>query len=283
MSNFKRKRSLDVIAADIHKIERADIFAIGALLAEARDSEPGDYGNWLKWLKQQEFSFGYTTALNYLKAHDLKVKYPIVGDLRVPATVIYWLAESDEPNLPVIIKAPVKIDKVEIGKNKKVLSVLDCNRVIDAHRKKHVKPLIDDSPEEDRPDDEQDTAPQPQPVKLSPPETKETSHEQATAAAAVNNDIGIDSKAEASRKQAVIDDLANERNKLKIALEGRDREIARLEEEIGKLKIEPRLSLNKLIDALVQQLKKVSREKQELVIEELREKLALNKTMVEAA
>jgi Protein of unknown function (DUF3102) len=113
-----------------------------------------------------------------------------------------------------------------------------ARKIVDAHHEKFLDKLCKDPPKEDGPDDVQDTTPQPKPISPSP-RTEETSREQAAAAAAANNDIGTDSKAESSRRQAVIDDLANERNKLKIDLEGRNREIARLEGEIEKLKAEP--------------------------------------------
>jgi len=181
--------------------------------------------------------------------------------------------------------APWSAGAIEQLKRERPATDGAADKIVRAHQEKHAQTLSDDSPEEDEPVEEQDTAPPPKPAKPLL-ETKETSpcpcplcdgtsHEQATAVAAVNNDIGIDSKAESERRQAVIDDLANERNKLKIALEGRDREVARLEGEIEKLKTEPKLSLNKLIDALVLQLRKLSREKQELTIEELQKKLAL--------
>jgi hypothetical protein len=125
------RRSLDEIAEEIHDLDRRNVFAIGKLLAEARKGAPGEHGKWQDWLDQ--FDFGYRTALNYLAAYDLAVKCESVAYLKVPASVIYDLADDldrgdiSEGDLKVIIKA---LDKASKSASKP-LTVADCNRVID--------------------------------------------------------------------------------------------------------------------------------------------------------
>src|SRR5262249_46300217 len=49
--NTNTKRPLEAIAADIRALERGNAFAIGALLAEAR--EDAEYGEWSEWLEEE--------------------------------------------------------------------------------------------------------------------------------------------------------------------------------------------------------------------------------------
>jgi hypothetical protein len=123
-----KPRSLDVIAAEIHGLERRNIFEYGALLAEAREDAPGrarlEHGEWQQWIEEQDFDFGYTTALNYLGAYRLKLKCPTVGDLKVPMRVIYDLADIEDSDLPAIIEALAKASK------SKKLSVADAEEVV---------------------------------------------------------------------------------------------------------------------------------------------------------
>jgi hypothetical protein len=134
------RRSLDAIAADLHRADRQSMFEIGKLLAEARDA--CEHGDWKKWLEDEEenhFPWGYRTALNYIAAHEFKSKYETVSHLRVPARIIYDLAELaeiddkkvfkengdvkgvDDPAMPAIIAA-----LKEAGKKKR-LTYLEAN------------------------------------------------------------------------------------------------------------------------------------------------------------
>lgn len=123
-------RPLDAIAADIHKLDRADltnIIARGKLLNEANDS--CDHGEWLNWL-QQEFAMSQSTAMNYRVTADLAQKFPTVGNLKVPLKIIYRLAEDieepevEQPELEAIIAALAKASKT------KMLSVAVADDVI---------------------------------------------------------------------------------------------------------------------------------------------------------
>jgi hypothetical protein len=122
------RRSLDVIAAEIHTLMRRDVFEIGALLAEAREGAPGEHGAWQEWLEQ--FDFGYRTALNYLKAHDLHLKCEMVSLLKVPVTIIYGLADDlgsgdlSEADLKAVVAALDKACKT------KPLTVDEANDII---------------------------------------------------------------------------------------------------------------------------------------------------------
>jgi hypothetical protein len=369
-------RSLDAIAGEIFHLDRRNVFAIGALLAEAQRGAPGEHGMWKDWLAQ--FDFGYTTALNYLKAHDLALKCPTVEHLKVPVIILYRLADESIDDLPAIIKdlnkavraserplsfaaANEVVDDTKLrlkfgdfpgatlvaldksipddaewaagasAELKKVQpdTVEAADKIVCAHHRKHLEKLFggampdwlnermldwleddvqpehreevlaelndasqpldwmqvveitndvrdDDEDQDDEPEEQDDDEPQ-----SEQPKTEETSQAQAAAMQAARTDIGVDGTAERERLEAVVADLTSRNNAQKIALEGRDREIKRLEDEIEKIKgDEPRLTVDKHIEALVHLLKKMSREKAELVIEELREKLELAKESV---
>jgi Protein of unknown function (DUF3102) len=128
-------------------------------------------------------------------------------------------------------------------------------------------------------EDDKDSPPEPAPKPPRPePRAQETNPAQAAAAEAARSDIGPLSQAEHGRLTSVIADLTNRNNVQKSALAGRDNEISRLEGEVKTLKGAdlPSMSIDKHVEALVAQLKKVSREKQELVIEDLCRKLAID-------
>ena len=130
-------RDLDVIAGEIHHLERNNIFAIGRLLAEAKEGAPGEYGEWMNWLDQ--FDWSYDTAENYIDAHNLALKFGTVRNLKVPVTVIYGLAkdhidEDEEGNLTLcdgdLLKAIVRdLDKAAKSAERP-LRVADCERII---------------------------------------------------------------------------------------------------------------------------------------------------------
>jgi Protein of unknown function (DUF3102) len=120
------KRSLDVIAAEIHQVERANIFAIGELLAEA--DRACEHGEWLQWLEDNFTWWSHDTALRYMAAYRLSAKYARVRNLRVPSTIIYDLGDDiDDPDLPTIIEALGKATK---GKTK-VITVDEAEDVIE--------------------------------------------------------------------------------------------------------------------------------------------------------
>jgi hypothetical protein len=120
-----KRRSREVIADQIHSLMRRDVFEIGALLAEAREGIPGEHGAWQEWLEQ--FDFGYRTALNYLKAHNLRLKYEMVSLLKVPVTIIYGLADGEygeDDDLQAIVK------ELETASKTKSLTVDEANDII---------------------------------------------------------------------------------------------------------------------------------------------------------
>jgi hypothetical protein len=107
------------------------------------------------------------------------------------------------------------------------------------------------------------------------PETHETNQAAATAAAEAAGDVG--GKAEIERLRAREEELTRERNQLSHSNAARQRQIDRLEAELKELKADtPKLSINKLAEALFTALKKVARGKAEEVIEELCQKLGID-------
>jgi hypothetical protein len=104
------------------------------------------------------------------------------------------------------------------------------------------------------------------------PETKETDQEQAAAAADAAGDVG--GKAEIERLTVVVEALQNDKTRLERAKAANEREIERLEAEIKANT--PKLSIEKLIAALVVLLKPVSREKGREVVGTLCVKLGID-------
>jgi Protein of unknown function (DUF3102) len=95
-------RSLADIATDINKIERGSIFDLGDLLIEARVKI--EHGGWLDWI-EAEFDYSPDTAENYMGAANLALKYRTVRLLKVPASIIYNLADVDDDLVPDAIAA----------------------------------------------------------------------------------------------------------------------------------------------------------------------------------
>jgi len=124
--NSGKRRSREAIANEIHGLQRRNVFEIGALLAEAREGL--EHGEWQTWFDKQQFDFGYTTALNYLKAHDLKLKCPTVVHLRVPPTIIYELAYGEGYGEDDDLQAVVK--ELETASKTKPLTVDEANDII---------------------------------------------------------------------------------------------------------------------------------------------------------
>jgi hypothetical protein len=122
-----KPRSLDVIANDLHALER-NAFDKGALLLEAR--AVCEHGEWYAWL-DREFAWSVDTAARYIAAANLAAKYRTVRDLKVPMRVIYDLAadnDVEDPDLPAIIEALAKASK------SKKLSVADADEVVETTR-----------------------------------------------------------------------------------------------------------------------------------------------------
>jgi hypothetical protein len=119
------RRPLEIIADDIRALERGNAFAIGALLAEAR--EDAEYGEWSTWL-EDEFDWGRETARNYLAAHRLAQQFPIVGNLPLPMCAVYRLGNDflEDDRLPTIIEALTAATK-----DKSKISVDEADDVIE--------------------------------------------------------------------------------------------------------------------------------------------------------
>jgi len=89
-------------------------------------------------------------------------------------------------------------------------------------------------------------------------------------------DVGADSKAEIKQLKKVINDLTDKNKVFKGTIDGRDREIKDLKDEIKKLKVDPKGPIEKHAEALGAALKKVSGEKAIEVVEGLCAKLHIN-------
>jgi hypothetical protein len=97
----KNARSLDVIADDINKLERANIFDVGDLLLEAKSQ--CEHGDWLSWLND-EFDMSVTTAERRMNVAKLSSEFPKLKNLKLAAATLNDLADHDDKeDLPSII------------------------------------------------------------------------------------------------------------------------------------------------------------------------------------
>jgi hypothetical protein len=92
MSKIRNQSVLSEHAAEIRALGKhvfADVIEIGRRLVECKGLL--GHGNWLPWL-EREFGWGETTALNYMRAHELASKSAKFADLSLPVSAIYLLA-----------------------------------------------------------------------------------------------------------------------------------------------------------------------------------------------
>lgn len=123
-------RTLDDIAESINNLKRSNLFDIGDLLIEAK--ETCEHGDWLNWL-DVEFDWTADTAQNYMKAAELAVKNRTVRFLKVPVRVVYWLAgEEDDVASDAIarLKAATKRGRVTAARGR---DIIDLARIRNEH------------------------------------------------------------------------------------------------------------------------------------------------------
>jgi hypothetical protein len=117
---MKNTRSLDVIAGEIHALERKGVIEVGKLLLEA--NEQCEHGQWLAWLDANGWSA--STAERQMKVARMAAKFPKLANLKVAKGTLYDLTEYDDRDLPAII--------TELGKHATTsrLAPRDARRVI---------------------------------------------------------------------------------------------------------------------------------------------------------
>src|SRR5262245_17802923 len=79
----ERERVLAENAEEIRKLGKragADVIEIGRRLTEMK--KICGHGNWLPWL-QREFGWTNRQALNYMRVHELSLKFENFSDLRI--------------------------------------------------------------------------------------------------------------------------------------------------------------------------------------------------------
>jgi hypothetical protein len=106
----KNHRSLDVIAEEIHKHQRVDMFVVGALLNEAW--EACEYGDWGQWL-YDNFAWSEDTAERYRNVAKLVAKIPLLRNLKLARVTLYALTQENADLLPAILDALVKAGAAE--------------------------------------------------------------------------------------------------------------------------------------------------------------------------
>jgi hypothetical protein len=98
----------------------ADVIEIGLRLTTAKVLV--GHGNWLSWL-ESEFGWTDRTALNFMRAHELSIKYETVSDLDLPIGALYLLARPSTP--PAAVEAVI-----ERAKAGEALPLAEVKRVI---------------------------------------------------------------------------------------------------------------------------------------------------------
>jgi hypothetical protein len=94
-------RILDILAANINRRDRSNIFDNGRDLLRAR--EQCNHGEWGPWLKE-EIDYSEDTAARYMKAAELASRFRTVRKLQVPPTTIYALCDLNNASVPKAIK-----------------------------------------------------------------------------------------------------------------------------------------------------------------------------------
>jgi DUF3102 family protein len=106
---LKNRRSLGAIAADIHNLQRKNVFAIGKLLLEAK--EACDHGEWMPWL-YDEFAWSEDSAQRFIGIARLGLKFRKLRNLKLAKTTLYNLADlakaANETELAAIVPALAK-------------------------------------------------------------------------------------------------------------------------------------------------------------------------------
>jgi hypothetical protein len=91
--NRRNRRPLDDIAADIHKLQRSNVFEIGDLLLEAK--EQLDHGEFLPWLREEFPDWSEDSAQRAMNVARLGNKYRSLRNLKLPRTTLYDLVDLD--------------------------------------------------------------------------------------------------------------------------------------------------------------------------------------------
>jgi hypothetical protein len=118
-------RTLDSIAADIHRLEQGNIIDIGDLLVEAKAKEC-EHGGWLSWL-WSEFEWSEDTAARYMRVAELAAKFRSVRNLKLARVTLYELVAKHKNHEDI----PAIIAELEKHATKTRLRPDDARRVID--------------------------------------------------------------------------------------------------------------------------------------------------------
>jgi hypothetical protein len=155
----RKNRSIIVIADEIRaarKDEAANVFVIGALLAEAKKQVK--HGEWLSWLRK-EFSMSARTAERSLGVHELKPKLKSDTVSNFSASALYWLAANFADLNSFQLTHIFRVAR------KKMVGATEIRRIAASHH------LCEDFPpsEDIDPSDAPPSAPEDPPPELPPP------------------------------------------------------------------------------------------------------------------
>jgi hypothetical protein len=122
-------RSLEEIAAAYQAANSANIFVLGDLLLEAKETHPGEF---LAWLQENEPEFGSVrSAENKMGAALLKRRFANIANLKVGKTTIYDLVEFDKKN-PALTE--IAIGALTAQTKGVRLTAADAERIMDLVR-----------------------------------------------------------------------------------------------------------------------------------------------------
>jgi hypothetical protein len=133
-------RPLATIARDIRSLERRNIFGVGRLLIEAKES--CEHGDWLSWFKTSAFSFKQATAERYMSAARLAAEFRTVRNLKLHPVTLYRLPAIHRDHHAIF---PDLLDALAKASAKRILTVPEANAII----AEFVPPLL--SPPDDAP------------------------------------------------------------------------------------------------------------------------------------
>jgi hypothetical protein len=129
MTTTRNRRSLEAIAADIFKLERQNVFEVGALLIEAKESHPGEF---LQWLSDYEW-WSADTAENFMRVARLARRFRNIRNLKLGKTTLYWIAKQPEEEQTAIVEDLAKVATRKLIRPREAYRIMTCGQVRRVH------------------------------------------------------------------------------------------------------------------------------------------------------
>jgi hypothetical protein len=192
----------------------------------------------------------------------------------------YQAAKHWPESLRRLAEAPEPLDEVGVAD---LLEAVETDAA-KANTAKAPEDTESEDTESEDTEDAEDTAESKSKTKTKAKAKPEPEPDRAQSADAARNYVGPESKGEIERLNVRVEELVTQVQLFRSGKAAADNEIERLEAEIEKLKSDaPSMSVDRHVDALVEKLKKVSREKAELVVTDLCAKLGIDPRKLDLA